>query len=65
MPLTGIQLLFETLVHCTRAFRKCENLQKGSKICNLIVRFCGNLPRIRESGGWALCRCWTGALRPD
>jgi GMP synthase (glutamine-hydrolysing) len=42
MPLAGIQLLFETLVHCTRAFRKCEKLQIGSILCNSHALFHGN-----------------------
>jgi hypothetical protein len=34
MPLTGIRLLFETLVQCTRELCKCEKRENGSKDCN-------------------------------
>jgi hypothetical protein len=34
MPLTGIRLLFETLVQCTRIMCKCEIREIGSKDCN-------------------------------
>jgi hypothetical protein len=34
MPLTGIRLLFETLVQCTRIMCKCERCRIGSKDCN-------------------------------
>jgi hypothetical protein len=34
MPLTGIRLLFETLVQCTRVMCKCEMREIGSKDCN-------------------------------
>jgi hypothetical protein len=34
MPLIGIQLLFATLVHCTRVMCKCEKSEIGSKVCN-------------------------------
>jgi hypothetical protein len=34
MPLTGIQLLFETLVQRTRDVCKCEMRDIGSKDCN-------------------------------
>lgn len=34
MPLTGIRLLFETLVQCTRVTCKCEMREIGSKDCN-------------------------------
>jgi hypothetical protein len=34
MPLSGIRLLFETLVQCTRDVCKCEMRQIGSKDCN-------------------------------
>jgi hypothetical protein len=36
MPLTGIRLLFETLVQCTRVMCKCEMREIGSKDCNRI-----------------------------
>jgi hypothetical protein len=34
MPLTGIQLLFETLLRRTRELCKCENRKNGFKDCN-------------------------------
>jgi hypothetical protein len=72
MPLTGIRLLFETLVQCTRELCKCEKRENGSKDCNASAtefREPHDIPRgkmcctaktpIRER------RCWTagGALR--
>lgn len=39
MPLSGIQLLFETLVQRTRVMCKCEMCEIGSKDCNRIRRF--------------------------
>ncbi|WP_146107637.1 hypothetical protein [Porphyrobacter sp. HT-58-2] len=36
MPLTGIQLLFETLVQRTRELCKCEKCENRSKDCNRI-----------------------------
>ncbi len=38
MPLTGIRLLFETLVQCTRVMCKCEIREIGSKDCNRKMR---------------------------
>lgn len=35
MPLTGIRLLLETLVQCTRELCKCEIRENGSKDCNV------------------------------
>jgi hypothetical protein len=72
MPLTGIRLLFETLVQCTRELCKCEKRENGSKDCNALP------PDFREPHdflqGKMCCtaktriaerRCWTagGALR--
>ncbi len=37
MPLTGIRLLFETLVQRTRLMCKCEERQIGSKDCNIFL----------------------------
>jgi hypothetical protein len=34
MPLSGIRLLFETLVQCTRVMCKCEMREIGSNDCN-------------------------------
>ena len=48
MPLTGIQLLFETLVQCTRDVCKCEMRDDGSKDCNL----CGS----KNPGNRLICR---------
>jgi hypothetical protein len=39
MPLTGIRLLFETLVQRTRMLCKCERREIGSKDCNEIAAF--------------------------
>jgi len=39
MPLADIQLLFETLLHCTREVCKCEICGEGSKICNQFGAF--------------------------
>ena len=39
MPLSGIRLLFETLVQRTRVMCKCEMCENGSKDCNLIRAF--------------------------
>jgi hypothetical protein len=36
MPLSGIRLLFETLVQRTRVMCKCEMREIGSKDCNRI-----------------------------
>jgi hypothetical protein len=37
MPLSGIRLLFETLVQCTRIMCKCEMREIGSKDCNQLM----------------------------
>ena len=38
MPLSGIRLLFETLVQCTRLLCKCEVGAKGSQVCNFFAQ---------------------------
>jgi hypothetical protein len=39
MPLTGIRLLFEALVQCTRVMCKCEKQENGSRVCNNLDDF--------------------------
>jgi hypothetical protein len=72
MPLTGIRLLFETLVQCTRELCKCEKCENGSKDCNAcraIFRepsdFQRGKMRCTAKTRIAERRCWTGrgALR--
>jgi hypothetical protein len=48
MPLAGIQLLFETLVQCTRELCKCEMRENGSKDCNLKPIFFREPPEIMQ-----------------
>jgi hypothetical protein len=65
MPLSGIRLLFETLVQCTRVMCKCEMREIGSKDCNQLIRdfrepaelprrfaCCTAKSRIARAGSW-------------
>jgi hypothetical protein len=58
MPLTGIRLLFETLVQCTRVMCKCEMREIGSKDCNDFRAFFRELVDCRRDFS-----CCTAKLR--